>query len=229
MRSILVKIVGSLCHGKRRAAGARLLLLAACSALAACAGTGGVRNTSRSFTTVVIDAGHGGHDAGTRSSRLMLEKQAALDTALRLDRKLRAAGFRTVLTRKGDYFVGLDARNAVSNRERNAIFVSIHFNEARAKRYIRGAETYYSSSPSAELARRILRHLGAVPGNSARFAKTARFRVIRKNRNPAVLVECGYMSNRGEAARVATPGYREALAGAIAAAIAEQRGRVVPP
>src|SRR5690349_10667018 len=103
MRSILLKIVGS-CRlskpqpreGRWAGHAARLALLAAACFLSACA-TGGVRNTSRSFSTVVVDAGHGGHDAGTRSSRLILEKDAALDVALRLNSKLRSAGFSTLM------------------------------------------------------------------------------------------------------------------------------------
>src|SRR4051794_14472644 len=99
MRSIFKNIIAALAEGKRRAIIGRSLLILAASALAGCAGTGGVRNTSHTFTTVVVDAGHGGHDAGTRSSRRILEKDAALDVAQRLNAKLRAAGLRTVMTR----------------------------------------------------------------------------------------------------------------------------------
>jgi N-acetylmuramoyl-L-alanine amidase len=201
-----------------------LVALAAC-VLAGCAGTGGVRNTSHSFTTVVIDAGHGGFDAGTRSSRLILEKDAALDIALKLDARLRAAGLHTVLTRKGDYFVTLDNRVGISNREENAIFVSCHLNESRPRPDIHGAETYYASSASTELGRSILRHVGALPGELPHFMKPARFHVLRLNRNPAVLVECGYLSNRGEAERFAGADYRSQVAGAIADAVIEQKKR----
>jgi N-acetylmuramoyl-L-alanine amidase len=223
MRSILenIGIAGS--EGKRHARVARLLIVAAAALLGACAGPGGVRNTQKSFTTVVVDAGHGGHDAGTRSSRLILEKDAALDVAKRLDEKLRAAGFRTVMTRKGDYFVTLDKRVSVSNGQSNAIFISVHFNEARPKPGIHGVETYYISQQSTELARRILGKVGAIPGGSPHFMKTARFRVLRLNKNPAVLVECGYLSNRAEASRCATAAYRDLLAGAIAQGIIEQK------
>jgi N-acetylmuramoyl-L-alanine amidase len=182
-----------------------------------------VRDTSHTFGTVVIDAGHGGHDAGTRSSRLILEKDAALDIALKVEQRVRASGFKTVLTRKGDYFVTLDDRVGISNREENAIFVSIHLNEARPRPDVHGVETYYASAQSADLARRILSHVASVPGESGRGIHTARFHVLRLNMNPTVLVECGYLSNRGEAARFAKPAYRDAVAAAIAQAITEQR------
>jgi N-acetylmuramoyl-L-alanine amidase len=193
--------------------------------LSACAGTG-VRNTSHSFATVVVDPGHGGQDAGTRSSRLILEKDAALDIALSLNARLRAAGFQTVLTRKGDYFITLDDRVRTSDAQNNAIFVSVHLNEARSRPDIHGVETYYTSAVSKELAERILRHVGALPGESPHGLHTARFHVLRLNLNPAVLVECGYLSNRAEAARFAQSSYRAQVAGAIADAVVEQkRGR----
>lgn len=191
---------------------------------AGCAGSG-VRNSSRSFRTVIIDAGHGGHDYGTRSSRYMQEKTACLDVSLRLEKKLRKAGFRTVMTRKSDTFIPLDTRVAISNRYKNAVFVSVHFNEARPKPYISGAEVYYHSAESVELAQRTLRHISALPGSKSRYTKHARFRVLRLNRNPAILIEGGYFSNRAESARFADPNYRDALADAITRALVEQKKR----
>lgn len=126
------------------------------------------------------------------------------------------------MTRTGDSFVALDKRVAISNRQSNSVFVSIHFNSS-PKRAISGAETYYHSPESKEIAQRILRHLDTIPGTSARGVRTANFRVLRRNRYPAVLVECAYMSNASEAARASSPQYREALAQAIANALIEQK------
>jgi N-acetylmuramoyl-L-alanine amidase len=193
--------------------------------VAGCAtGPGGVRvkNTSRTFQTVVIDAGHGGHDSGTRSRWGGLEKNAALDVALRLEPKLRAAGFKTVLTRKSDVFIPLDGRVRISNKQTNAVFVSIHFNEA-PRRAVCGTELYYKSGVSRNLAQLVLKNVSALPGASARGLKTANFRVLRMNGYPAVLVECGYFSNPAEASRCATGAYREQLAGAIADGVYWQR------
>jgi N-acetylmuramoyl-L-alanine amidase len=200
------------------------LLVALALCLPACAHQGGVRPTARGFSTVIIDAGHGGHDRGTQSSRLVAEKDAALDIALKANARLQAAGVQTQLIRKGDYFVDLDERVNMSNRVQNAIYVSIHLNECRPRRDIHGVETYYFSAPSQELARRILARVGALPGSTPHFTKTARYRVLRNNQNPAVLVECGYLSNRAEAERFASESYRTSVANAIAEAILEQRG-----
>src|SRR3978361_77156 len=89
------------------------------------------QNTSRTFTTVVVDAGHGGKDSGAVRRYGPPEKSATLDVALRLNRKLRESQFHTVMTRSSDAFISLDERVAIGNRTPNSVFVSIHFNDAR--------------------------------------------------------------------------------------------------
>lgn len=185
-----------------------------------------VKDTSRTFTTVVIDPGHGGKDSGTRSRArrgpVVLEKAAALDVGLRLNEKLRAAGFHTVMTRRTDVFIPLDTRARISNVQKNAVYVSIHFNDS-PKRGIHGIETYYNSTPSIPLAEKIERNLDSIPHESDRGVKHANYRVLRMNQYPAVLVECGFLSNKSEAVRAASASYREHLADKIADAIFEQR------
>jgi len=222
------------CDGKRKPHGlirASLKPAAACIAalfLAGCAVQPhvAVKDTSRTFTTVVIDPGHGGKDSGTfskgRKGPLVLEKVAALDVGLRLNEKLRAAGFQTVMTRRSDVFIPLDDRARISNRQTNAVYVSIHFNDS-PRRKIHGIETYYNSTPSIGLAERIERHLDTVSKGEDRGVKYANFRVLRLNQYPAVLIECGFLSNKNEAVRAASPQYRENLADRIADAIYEQR------
>jgi N-acetylmuramoyl-L-alanine amidase len=205
----------------------RALPAAALFVLAGCETETAVKNTSRSFRTVVIDAGHGGHDLGTHSRWGGREKDAALDTALRLAPKLRAAGFNTVLTRNGDFFVPLGGRTRISNSQDNAIFVSVHFNEG-PNRTAHGVETYYRSRYARDLAARIQGSVTSLPGVASRGVKTANFWVLRRNQYPAVLVEGGFFSNPAEASRCAKPAYREALASAIAAGIISQRGTLPP-
>lgn len=191
-----------------------------------CATSANVKNTSRTFQTVVIDAGHGGADSGTRTKSrrgpLVLEKNAALDVATRLNAKLRADGFSTVMTRRLDVFIELNQRARISNAQTNAIFVSIHFNDS-PKRGIHGAETYYHSSVSIPLAQKIEANLDSIPGVEARGVKHANFRVLKLNEYPAVLVECGFLSNSRESQCCSRADYRDRLAEKIADAIYEQR------
>jgi N-acetylmuramoyl-L-alanine amidase len=88
------------------------------------------RQGAGKFDTVIIDAGHGGHDRGGRSVSGSPEKVLALDTARRLAAILRSKGFRVVETRTRDVFVPLESRTAISNSTRKCIFVSIHYNWA---------------------------------------------------------------------------------------------------
>ncbi len=203
---------------------APLLVVALALSLGACASSSmRVKDTSRTFTTVVIDAGHGGVATGTSSRWGGTEKAATLNVALKLEPKLRAAGFKTVMTRTRDVDVSLEQRAQISNRQDNAVFVSIHFNEA-PRRHIFGTETYYKSRPSIGLASRIQREVAALPGNSSRGVKTANFRVLRLNEYPAVLVECGFLSSPREGSRCCRPDHQERIAAAIARAIIDQRG-----
>lgn len=192
--------------------------------LGGCATPGGrVKNTTKTFDTVVLDAGHGGYDDGASSRWGGKEKNHTLSVVQKLNPKLQAAGFKTVLTRKSDVFVELNERARISNRQDNAIFVSVHFNSS-PRRKIRGTEVYYKSSVSQVIAQRILDKISVLPGCSRRYTKTANFRVLKLNQYPAVLVECGYLSNRGEGSTCASSKHHERLAQAIADAIIEQRG-----
>ncbi len=217
---IAAKIPDASGDSKRSRLALALAMLGA-ALMSGCAGTQ-VKDTSHTFHTVVIDAGHGGHDSGTRSRWSGAEKDATLEVARQLDVKLRADGFRTVLTRSRDEFIELNQRARISNRQNNAIFVSIHFNDSPA-RAIHGTEVYYKSPASHDLARRILASVSAVPGASSRGIRLANFRVLKLNEFPAVLVECGYLSNPAEGRRCSVGSYREKLAGAIADAVQTQR------
>src|SRR5213594_3252417 len=184
--------------------------------------TPSVKNTTKTFKTVVVDAGHGGKDSGAYRRYGPPEKIVALDVAQRLNRNLRESQLKTVMTRDSDVFIPLDDRVAIENAQKNAIFVSIHFNDSR-RRGIRGFETYYHSGVSFDLASRIQEKLMTIPHSANRGIHTANFRVLRNATCPAVLVECGYLSNRNEGGQARDWEYRELLADRIAEAIVEQR------
>src|SRR5436309_11063820 len=193
-------------------------LLPACASMRHAA----VKNTSKTFKTVVVDAGHGGKDSGAYRRYGRPEKVVALDVAQRLNRKLRESQLRTVMTRDSDVFIELNDRVAIENAQKNAIFVSIHFNDSR-RRGVRGFETYYHSGASFDLANGIQAKLMTIPNSKNGGVHTANFRVLRNATCPAVLVECGYLSNRSEGNQARDWEYRELLADRIAEAVVEQR------
>ncbi|MEP6602777.1 MAG: N-acetylmuramoyl-L-alanine amidase [Spartobacteria bacterium] len=181
-----------------------------------------VKDTSKTFNTVIVDAGHGGKDSGAFRRFGGAEKNATLDVAKRVDEKLRESQLKTIMTRDSDIFIPLDDRVSILNKQKNAIFVSIHFNDS-SRRGIRGFETYYNGKASRPIAERIQSKLLTLPKAANRGVKTANFRVLRLAEFPAVLVECGFLSNRREGGDARNPAGRDKLADKIAEAIVEQR------
>lgn len=176
------------------------------------------------FSTVVIDPGHGGRDNGGSYGRVY-EKHLALDTALRVDYMLRRKGYSTRLTRKSDVFISLSKRAEIANRYSNSIFVSIHYNYTYNKA-IKGLETFYYTSRSRPLASYIQSGMLRKYGAHNRGVKYARYAVLRKGKNPSVLVECGFVSNYYERKRCMKGWYRQKMAEGIVDGIVKyQRAR----
>ena len=171
--------------------------------------------------TVVIDAGHGGHDRGGIPGQRIAEKDMTLDVALRLRNILSANGYHVVMTRSTDVFVPLGGRVAIANSYRNAVFVCIHFN-ATGRSGASGIETYFYSRDSLPLASAIHYYVTGGAPSANRGVRRRGYYVLRKTAIPAVLVECGFLTNPTEAAYAQSAGYRQKLADEIAAGI---RGR----
>jgi len=110
------------------------------------------------FDTVVIDAGHGGDDAGARGAAGLLEKELVLDIAYRLAKRLAGNGLQVVLTRRDDTFVPLEERTSIANDARADLFISIHGNATHDTK-VRGIETFFlalsaSDDHAGQVARR---------------------------------------------------------------------------
>jgi N-acetylmuramoyl-L-alanine amidase len=176
---------------------------------------------SGSSTTIVIDAGHGGYDRGGIPGQRVAEKEVTLDVAQRLKKALAAAGYRVVMTRDSDVFVPLATRVAIANSYSNSMFVSIHFNSAK-RTGAGGIETYFYSRESLPLASAIHYFVAGGAPSSNRNVRRRGYYVLRKTRGPAVLVECGFLTNPTEAAYAQTASYRQKLAEEIATGV---RGR----
>src|SRR5919198_4932359 len=173
---------------------------------------------SDSPVTVVIDAGHGGYDRGGIPGQRVSEKEMTLDVARRLRSVLAASGYRVVMTRDSDVFVPLGTRTAIANSYRNAIFVSVHFNSA-TRRGASGIETYFYSRDSLALASAVHHYVAGGAPSPNRGVRRRGYFVLRRTNVPAVLVECGFLTNPTEAAYAQSASYRQKLAEAIAAGV----------
>ncbi len=182
-------------------------------------------SASRKFSTVVIDAGHGGFDRGGIPRQRVAEKVMTLDVAQRLQKRLRQAGYRVVMTRDSDVFISLGERVRIASRYRDAILVSVHFNSA-ARVGANGVETYYYSNNSAQLAADIHRHVVSSTSTENRGIRRRGYFVLRRSSVPAVLVECGFLTNPTESRMALDSSYRQRLADRIADGV---MGKPTPP
>ena len=182
-------------------------------------------SAARSFSTVVIDAGHGGFDRGGIPGQWVAEKTMTLDVAQRLATTLRRAGYRVVMTRDSDVFITLGERVRIANTYRDAVFVCVHFNSA-VRTGANGIETYYFTNESAPLAADIHRQVVAGTTTDNRGIRRRGYYVLRRTSIPAVLVECGFLTNPEEAHLILQSSYRQTLADEIAKGV---MGKPTPP
>lgn len=165
--------------------------------------------------TVVLDAGHGGTQAGCEFDGI-LEKDITLSVTLLLKEKLEESGGNVILTRDGDQDVGLDERCAIANTADADLFVSIHCNSYTDDTSIKGFEGYYyQDTEGKRLADLILCASENYPSIKTRSVKEEDYKVLRDTEMPAVLLEIGYLSNAAERADLQSSEYQNTLAQAI--------------
>ncbi|MBL8012308.1 MAG: N-acetylmuramoyl-L-alanine amidase [Candidatus Omnitrophica bacterium] len=101
--------------------------------------------TSGRFKTVMIDAGHGGHDSGAFGQKGAVEKDIVLDVAQKLKANLEKTGFNVLMTRQTDEFISLQKRTELASQKNVDLFLSIHANSVKSRnRKIKGLEIYYA-------------------------------------------------------------------------------------
>ncbi len=175
----------------------------------------------RSFGTgtVVIDPGHGGSDPGAPSYLGYWEKDINLKIAHKLVYYLRQEGIKVVMTRDNDRSIPLDDRVALTNRVNPDLFVSIH-NNTNHTRNTRGYMILIArnaSEASKQAGRTIERTMETTGLKSMGMRKDSRgLRVLKNTKCPAVLVECGHISNPNEAALLYDGQFQNRIARAIA-------------
>lgn len=206
--------------------------------------------SSEIFNTVVLDAGHGGHDSGSKGV-YGYEKNYALAMVLVVREALIKRGFKVILTRSNDTFLTLQSRVALANKTPNSIFISIHFNSGGSA--ASGIETFALTpqGSASSLAR------GGGFSNSARIGnqfdsenialatavhaqvvhrfklidrgiKRARWTVLTGCNRPGILFEGGFVTNARECQLIASDQYRKALAEAIGDAVTNYRKALAP-
>lgn len=167
---------------------------------------------------VVIDPGHGGKDPGSGSIAGRHEKEFTLAVALKVQQLLQAdPDIQIVMTRDRDTYPTLDERAQLANDQQAGVFVSIHGNSMPASNSgkANGSETYYARQESSSLAAIMQKHLVAATGFKDNGIKVANHLVTRKSQMPAVLLECGYLSNPSDEGAMFTEETQERIAAGI--------------
>ena len=184
---------------------------------------------------IIIDAGHGGEDGGAVSCTGKNESSYNLQIALRLNDLLHLLGYDTVMIRSTDTAVytsgqtisqkkvsDLKQRVRIVERTPNALLLSIHQNTFPEEKYS-GAQVFYAkTSGSEELAKLLQSNLVSSlnPGSSRKAKQGSGIYLLDKIGAPGVLVECGFLSNHQEEAKLRTPEYQKNICCVIAATTA---------
>lgn len=171
--------------------------------------SGGIRNK-----VITIDPGHGGRDSGTVGTRGTLEKLLTMKTAQLLADKLKSAGAEVVLTRKNDEYVSLPSRVSLSHYYGSDAFISIHFDSIYDSSAT-GHTTYYNKSYQKDLAYGVHESLASRLPSRDRGVRVGDYHVIRENKQAAILLELGFLSNPTEEANMTSHYYQDLAATAV--------------
>ena len=183
---------------------------------------------------IIVDAGHGGKDAGASSKKDKYEEKGlTLETAQLISGYLKEMGYKTILTRDLDIYVPLDTRAEIANSTDADLFVSIHYNFSPSEE-AEGIEVYYYKeektppswriAQSKELGQEVLKKIVKSTGAESRGVKQANFAVVRQTKMPAILIEAGFLSNPKEREKIKDRKYLHSLAKGIANGVDQYLG-----
>ncbi len=201
---------------------------------------------SAAFTTVIIDAGHGGEDGGAVGKTEMgevYEKDLNLTIAMKLRDRLTQAGITVIMTREKDVLLydrntdyhgrrkvlDLAARLHIGESTPDALFISIHMNAFPQSKY-HGLQVYYS--PNHPLSRTLAQAMQTKaaadlqPDNQRKIKQAgSNIFILDRLQCPAVMIECGFLSNAAECAVLQNENYQDRLVAILADCIlSAQRG-----
>lgn len=190
---------------------------------------------------VVLDAGHGGHDGGAVAGGVV-EKNLALKLTLQIRENLIHHGVRVKMTRDEDVFIPLEERANMANAAEADAFVSVHLNTS-GKEEVSGVETYFTGRKSLSVQRTLQARWSLASGTSVqddrgrwlaeslqkevcryiqaidRGVKERSYAVVSQTAVPAALIECGFLTHKGEANKLKDEAYQKQLTEGITAGI----------
>lgn len=169
---------------------------------------------------IVIDPGHGGRDVGAIGAQGTFEKDLTLRTSLLLQDKLKAAGATVYMTRMSDTSVPLQSRPQMANYHGADIFLSIHY-DSIDDTSVTGTTTYYYGHSDQDLADSVHSSLVQFTNLRDREVRQENYLVLRESMQPSLLLELGYISNRGEEITILSGDFQERASTAIYQGLAQ--------
>lgn len=198
-----------------------------------------VSSNNKVLKTVIIDAGHGGPDGGTSAADGTLEKHLNLEIAHKLNEILQSMGIKTIMVRTEDVSIHDDSASTIRqkkisdlrnrlniiNNTENVIFVSIHQNHFSSSKYS-GSQVFYSKNnpDSKNLAESIRQSvISYLQKDNTREIKKSGSEIYLLNnaQAPAVMVECGFLSNYNDTQNLKDEKYQQKIAFTIAIGISD--------
>lgn len=187
--------------------------------------------------SVIIDAGHGGEDGGTSSDDGVLEKDINLSVSLYIAEFLKCSGYNVIMTRSDDNQIGDNSLPTIRQRKisdirkrlmitktyPDSLFVSIHQNHYSSSKYS-GAQVFYSpKSPDSQILADMVQTsiVSLLQNDNMRKIKEIGTNVylLYNCENPAIMVECGFLSNAAETKLLTTTNYQQKIAFSVACGI----------
>ena len=194
---------------------------------------------------IVLDAGHGGLDSGAVGKGGTLEMDVNLAVVKRLQQLLELSGFHTVLTRSEDISIydpgtegirnqklsDMDNRLELIQSYPDSIFLCIHQNNFTDPAYFGGQMFYNNNNPGNRTLAQIMQNRFAQlqPGNDREIKLTGdELYLLKSNKNPSLMIECGFLSNPDEEAKLATAEYQQQLAFTIYSGLLDYLSTMAP-
>lgn len=187
---------------------------------------------------IVLDAGHGGLDSGAVGATGVLEKDVNLSIVLALRDMFEMSGFEVVLTRDEDISIydpgvegirnqklnDMDNRLAIIQKYPDSIFLCIHQNNFTDPKYFGGQMFYNNNNPQNRTLAQIMQNKFAQlqPGNGREIKLTGEeLFLLKSNKNPSLMIECGFLSNPEEEQKLSTWEYQQKVAFTIYGGVME--------
>lgn len=187
---------------------------------------------------IVLDAGHGGLDSGAVGATGVLEKDVNLSVVLALRDMLELSGFEVVLTRDEDISIYDPGVTGIRNQKLNdmdnrlkiiqsypeSIFLCVHQNNFTDPQYFGGQMFYNNNNPKNRTLAQIMQNKFAElqPGNDREIKLSGEeLFLLKSNKNPSLMIECGFLSNPDEEALLSTWEYRQKVAFTIYGGVME--------